>query len=181
MANPVLFFTEVHLDALYDMALRSQKPHIEMLAAYAALAVNSKGRPSEILIMKRKNIVQEHPTFQYFINRKGPLEERLFYTIDSYKEIEVTRRWLSRHDQATNDDNEGRIWHCITVAADQIHMERNLAPLSKAYLGNIGAVIAKLLHLPQWAHYTTLSFRRLGIMRILESNNSDERVFRTLL
>jgi hypothetical protein len=134
------YYNEVHLNALYDLALRSEKPHFEMLAADAALAVNSKGRPSEMHAMLRRNILQKHPLCQFCIHRKGPLQDLFLNTLDSYTKIEVTRRWLSRHDQATNDDNEGRLWHCITVNADLIHMERSLAPLSKEYLNNIAAI-----------------------------------------
>jgi len=171
MSHSNRFFTEVHLDALYDLALRSDNPHFEMLAAYAALAVNSKSRPSEMHGMIRNHILQEHPNFQFCVYRKGPLQNRFLFTLSSYKEIEVTRRWLTRHDLATNNDLEARLWHRITVATDLIHMERNLAPLSKAYLDNIAVVIAKLLHLPSFEEYKSSSFRRLGILRVLESDN----------
>jgi hypothetical protein len=169
--KPARYLTEAHLDAMYDLALRSEKPYFEMLAAFGALSVNSKGRTSEIHGMKRDWISQEHPVFRFCKMRKGPLDPRMFYTMNSYKEIEVTRRWLSRHDQATNDDKRGRIWHRITVDADGTHITRNVAPLSRKNVGNFASFIAKSLHLPNWEDYKMRSFRRLGAIRSLHTHD----------
>ena len=172
MADESLYLTEAHLDAFVDLALRSNKPQHELLAAFACIGVNAKGRTSEILGMKRHAFVTEHPEFRYYISRKGVLRERLFFTMASEKEIEITRRWLSKHDQATNGDTDSRIWHRINFEEDGIHLQRNLAPLSRTYVGKIASYIAKLLHLPNWKLYKNRSFRLLSVRRPSNANGT---------
>jgi len=154
------------------LALRSHNPHHEMLAAFMCFAVSSKGRTSEIHGMKRHCVMQEYPEFRFYINRRGVLRERLIFTMEEYREVECVRRWLTRHDQATDNDNLARIWHKITYTQDGLTIERNCAALGNTYVHNIAALIAKCLRLPNWEYYKNRSFRRIGIMRPINVHGS---------
>ena len=107
MSHPDRVLTEVHLNAVYDLALRSEKPHFEMLAAYAALHCTASELQQSSIIDARNDATYRTRTFQFGVHRKGPLENRLLYTISSYKEIEVTRAplvagWLVEQTRSSN-------------------------------------------------------------------------------
>ena len=106
MSHPDRVLTEVHLNALYDLALRSEKPHFEMLASYAALRCTGSELQQSSIRDARNDATSYRPrTFQFGVHRKGPLENTLVhdqFVQGNRSNAPLVAGWLVEQTRASN-------------------------------------------------------------------------------